>query len=89
MARAPIKELPSLTADAAAVDEALGRLLVERGRLDAAGLGRARRVREASHDRCTCFCPSSAWLPSGLMHANGRDLLPVRRHLRLERRHRG
>ena len=45
----PTSEQPRLTDDAAAVDEALGRLLVERGRLDPAGLGRAERVREASH----------------------------------------
>jgi general secretion pathway protein E len=44
-----IREQPRLMDDAAAVDEALGRLLVERGRLDPAGLGRAQRVREASH----------------------------------------
>ena len=41
-------EQPPLANDAA-VDEALGRLLIERGRLDPAGLGRAERVREASH----------------------------------------
>jgi general secretion pathway protein E len=43
--------------DAAAVDEALGRLLVERGRLDTAGLGRAQRVREASHDPLHLLLP--------------------------------
>ena len=42
-------EQPRLADDAAAVDEALGRVLIERGRLDPAGLGRAERVREASH----------------------------------------
>ena len=45
----PTSEQPRLADDAAAVDEALGRLLIERGRLDPAGLGRAERVREASH----------------------------------------
>jgi general secretion pathway protein E len=45
----PTREQLRLTDDVAAVDEALGRLLVERGRLDPAGLGRAERVREASH----------------------------------------
>src|SRR5918996_508601 len=34
-----------------ALDEALGRLLIERGHLDAAGLERALRVRQASDDR--------------------------------------
>ena len=43
--------------DAAAVDEALGRLLVERGRLDPAGLGRAQRVREASHEPLHLLLP--------------------------------
>ena len=45
----PTREQPRSTDDVAAVDEALGRLLIERGRLDPAGLGRAERVREASH----------------------------------------
>ena len=45
----PTSEQPRLADEAAAVDEALGRLLIERGRLDPAGLGRAERVREASH----------------------------------------
>ena len=45
----PTSEQPRLADDAAAVDEALGRVLIERGRLDPAGLGRAERVREASH----------------------------------------
>ena len=45
----PTSEQPRSADDAAAVDEALGRVLIERGRLDPAGLGRAERVREASH----------------------------------------
>ena len=51
------RELPVLIDDAGGVDEALGRLLVERGRLDHAGLGRAQRVREASHDRLHALLP--------------------------------
>jgi general secretion pathway protein E len=51
------KELPVLIDDAGGVDEALGRLLVERGRLDNAGLGRAQRVREANHDRLHALLP--------------------------------
>jgi general secretion pathway protein E len=51
------RELPVLNDDAAAVDDELGRLLVERGRLDNAGLGRAQRVREASHDRLHALLP--------------------------------
>jgi general secretion pathway protein E len=49
-------EQPGLTEEAL-VDEALGRLLVERGGLDAAGLGRAQRVREASHERLHVLLP--------------------------------
>jgi general secretion pathway protein E len=51
------QELPRPMSDADAVDEALGRLLVERGRLDSTGLGRAQRVREASHDRLHVLLP--------------------------------
>jgi general secretion pathway protein E len=51
------QEVFRLTHDAAAVDEALGRLLVERGRLESAGLGRAQRLREASHDRLHVLLP--------------------------------
>ena len=43
--------------DPAAIDDALGQLLLERGRLDKAGLGRAQRVREASHDRLHVLLP--------------------------------
>src|SRR5919106_5346574 len=57
MAGIPTKELPPLLSEAAAVDDELGRLLVERGRLDNAGLGRAQRVREASHDRLHALLP--------------------------------
>jgi general secretion pathway protein E len=57
MAGVPTKQLPSLPNEAAAVDEALGRLLIERGRLDPAGLGRAQRVRKASHDRLHVLLP--------------------------------
>ena len=46
-----------MTNDAAAVDEALGRLLVERGRLILRGLGRAQRVGEASHDPLHLLLP--------------------------------
>ena len=53
----PTNELAAVMDDAAAVDEALGRLLVERGRLDPAGLGRAQRVREASHDPLHLLLP--------------------------------
>ena len=53
----PTREQTHLTNDAAAVDEALGRLLVERGRLDPAGLGRAQRVGEASHDPLHLLLP--------------------------------
>jgi general secretion pathway protein E len=51
------KELPVLIDDADGVDDALGHLLVERGRLDHAGLGRAQRVREASGDRLHALLP--------------------------------
>jgi general secretion pathway protein E len=57
MAGMPTKEPHPLTNDAAALDEALGELLVERGRLDSAGLGRARRVREQSRDRLHVLLP--------------------------------
>jgi general secretion pathway protein E len=53
----PTSEELRLTNDAAGVDEALGRLLVERGRLDPAGLGRAQRVGEASHDPLHLLLP--------------------------------
>jgi general secretion pathway protein E len=53
----PTREQTRLTNDAAAVDEALGRLLVERGRLDPAGLGRAQRVGETSHDPLHLLLP--------------------------------
>jgi general secretion pathway protein E len=53
----PTSEQPRLTNDAVAVDEALGKLLVERGRLDPAGLGRAQRVGEASHDPLHLLLP--------------------------------
>ena len=63
MAGIPTKELPPLLSEAAAVDEALGRLLVERGRLDPAGLGRAQRVGEASHDRLHVLLPKLGLVP--------------------------
>jgi general secretion pathway protein E len=51
------KEATSVTDDAAAVDEALGRSLIARGRLDPAGLGRAQRVREASGEPLHLLLP--------------------------------
>ena len=57
------QELPPPTNDAGAVDEALGRLLVERGRLDPAGLGRAQRVREASHAPLHLLLPKLGLVP--------------------------
>jgi len=59
----PTLELPRWTNDAAAVDEALGRLLLDRGRLDKAGLGRAQRVLEASHDRLHVLLPKLGLVP--------------------------
>ena len=61
----PTNELSVVMDDAATVDEALGRLLVERGRLDPAGLGRAQRVREASHDPLHMLLPKLGLVSDG------------------------
>jgi general secretion pathway protein E len=50
-------EAPALTDDALSLDEMLGELLVGRGRLEAVGLARALRVREASHERLHVLLP--------------------------------
>src|SRR5688572_4009283 len=54
MATEPLAAAPD---QALEVDEALGELLIARGRLDAAGLGRALRVRETNHERLHLLLP--------------------------------
>ena len=54
MASKPLAATPD---EAVEIDEALGELLIARGRLDAAGLGRALRVREANHERLHLLLP--------------------------------
>jgi general secretion pathway protein E len=54
MASKPLAATPDAAME---IDEALGELLIARGRLDAAGLGRALRVREAGHDRLHLLLP--------------------------------
>ena len=52
-----IQETVAPPDEAGEVDHALGDLLIERGRLDAAGLGRALRARESSHERLNMLLP--------------------------------
>ena len=54
MATEPLAAAPE---QALEVDEALGELLIARGRLDAAGLGRALRVRESNRERLHLLLP--------------------------------
>src|SRR5688500_13026660 len=60
MAKAEAMAMQALAArpdQAAEVDRALGELLAERGRVDAAGLARAQRVQETTHERLHVLLP--------------------------------